>query len=358
MTVSTCRHSPARRLAVWLPALSALALPVTGLAQKLSSAGLREAAAYSRGTGQVALLVWQDGSNRLRETSDRLRQQDGVHDVRSVTKSLWALAALKAVEEGHASLDAPVSRWLPEWSADARGTLTLRQMLSMTSGLEPAASAIYRQGFRDLNRIALATPRTLEPGSAFRYGPSGYECGWETLRRAVSPTGLPLELWYTRQVAEPAGAQAPWLKRDDTGRPFASAGARLRPEDLLHLGTMLARDGKAGPLRRVLTEESIDTAFRGTTANPAYGLGFWLNARAAAPEAAEAFPEDLVDLKPAEVDWTAVCLSRAAPADLAAMLGSSGQRVYISRARRLVVVRLGEGKDFRDADFLGRLFGG
>jgi CubicO group peptidase (beta-lactamase class C family) len=327
-------------------------------AQRLKSERLREAADYSRSTGQVALLVWQGGGQKVREISPQLKRQEGLHDVRSVVKSLWALAALKAAEEGRVSLDGPVAQWLPEWRDDGRGALTLRQMLAMTSGLEPSATAIYREGFRDLNRISLAVPQTLPAGKAFRYGPAGYEAGWEVLRRGLATKGLPLEVWYAEHLARPLGAAPPWLKRDETGRPFASAGARARPEDLQEIGVMLARDGKAGPFGRVLSEASVDAAFQGSPANPAYGLGFWLNRQAAAAEAVEAFPEDLVDLKPAEVDWSRVCLCRAAPADLAAMLGSSGQRVYVSRSMRLVVVRLGEGKAFRDGEFLRHLFGG
>jgi len=39
-----------------------------------------------------------------------------------------------------------------------------------------------------------------------------------------------------------------------------------------------------------------------------------------------------------------------------AMVGSRGQRVYVSPSRKLVIVRLGSQAGFRDPDFLRRFF--
>lgn len=342
-------------VALWL----ALAGGSPVRADRLAADAVRQAAAYSGATGEVALIIWQNGSVRLQRESDWLRSRQGMHDVRSITKSMWAMAMLAAAEQGVVGLDAPVGPWLPEWRDDRRGTLTWRQMMQMISGLEPNAAGIYRQGHRELNRTALATGHGFEPGGTFRYGPSGPEVAWLALQRALAARGQAPEGWFAERVAAPAGAAAPWWRRDEQQRPFASAGARTRPDDLLQLGILLVRDGRGRGLgrRQVLARESIDQALRGSAANPAYGFGFWLNHQAARPDAVEVFIEDLLDRPPGEVDWQRVCLSRRAPPELAAMLGSSGQRVYLVRSRNLVVVRLGEGKDFRDHEFLARLFG-
>jgi hypothetical protein len=39
------------------------------------------------------------------------------------------------------------------------------------------------------------------------------------------------------------------------------------------------------------------------------------------------------------------------------MIGTRGQRVYVVPSRNLVVIRLGEGRGFSDAEFLRCLFG-
>jgi hypothetical protein len=38
------------------------------------------------------------------------------------------------------------------------------------------------------------------------------------------------------------------------------------------------------------------------------------------------------------------------------MVGSRGQRIYVSSSRKLVIVRLGTKAGFRDPDFLRRFF--
>jgi hypothetical protein len=54
--------------------------------------------------------------------------------------------------------------------------------------------------------------------------------------------------------------------------------------------------------------------------------------------------------------WDRLCLSRSAPSDMIAMVGSRGQRVYVSSSKRLIIVRLGSEPGFRDPDFLRRFF--
>lgn len=55
--------------------------------------------------------------------------------------------------------------------------------------------------------------------------------------------------------------------------------------------------------------------------------------------------------------WKNICLSKIAPADLVACIGSYGQRLYVVPSKKLVIVRHGKGGDFKDAPFLKALFG-
>jgi hypothetical protein len=95
---------------------------------------------------------------------------------------------------------------------------------------------------------------------------------------------------------------------------------------------------------------------RGSDANAMYALGFWLNRRAKVG-GHEVEVESAIGKDQAPSFWRDACLSRKAPEDLVAMIGSRGQRVYVVPSRQLVVIRLGTGAGFSDAGFLGRLFG-
>jgi len=112
------------------------------------------------------------------------------------------------------------------------------------------------------------------------------------------------------------------------------------------------RDGLGGflPIFPVANNETLAECFRGSHANPMFGLGFWLNAD---PAASEIAIEENLGLR----RWPHGCISSEAPADLVASVGSQGQRLYVIPSQKLVIVRMGRGHGFEDAAFFERLFG-
>lgn len=112
----------------------------------------------------------------------------------------------------------------------------------------------------------------------------------------------------------------------------------------------IGRSRWSGEARRLLAS--------GTSANRMYALGFWLNRRAALPGAREIAVEGVIGEARDPSFWRDGCLSRAAPDDLVAMVGTRGQRVYVVPSMDLVVIRQGNGAGFSDASFLSALFGG
>jgi CubicO group peptidase (beta-lactamase class C family) len=101
----------------------------------------------------------------------------------STTKSITALAIVQLAEEGKVALDAPVERYLPWFRVadrDAAGAITLRRLLTHTSGLSAATGF---QSFRGSGRQTLEARirglRTVHlahrPGSQFQYSNANFE---------------------------------------------------------------------------------------------------------------------------------------------------------------------------------------
>ena len=71
----------------------------------------------------------------------------------------------------------------------------------------------------------------------------------------------------------------------------------------------------------VVSRRALSQCLRGTKANPAFGMGFWNN-RAAGPGAREFDIEDMLERDWWKQEWHSTCLSREAPTDMIASVGS------------------------------------
>jgi CubicO group peptidase (beta-lactamase class C family) len=313
-------------------------------------AGTDDAARYSAGHGERALLVWQHGRLRM-ERYQTGGSPDKTENVYSITKSLCALGTFTAIGRKVLKLDEPVSLTLTEWRDDPRKRLiTVRDLLNQTSGLSPGFDEIYSTNLLNKEKVALKLPVVSTPGEAFAYGPSHYEALEALMARKLERSPL---AWLDGALFDPLGIKPGGWRRDRLGNPYFSAGAHLSARDLLAAGKFVRREGWNRIFSRV-PASLIRTASTGSSANPMYGLGFWLNRCAPEKDALECDVEEAISSRrPA---WAHSCLSKNAPSDLIAMVGSHGQRVYISSSQDLIIVRLGRGTGFRDPDFLRAFF--
>lgn len=300
--------------------------------------GLTKAAEYSASRGESSLLVWQGG----RTVFERERSPAAPPPrVFSITKSLVSIGVFRDAKTGGLSLGQPASH------EAARG-VALADLLNQTSGLPSAHREFYSQGLKDKAPVLGKLRRG--NGGRFVYGPSHWEVLAEEIRLR---RGSSIEGWIRKFVpgARPE-AVARWT-RDDKGRLFFSTGARMDATDLLPAG----REVLDGMRRAKWPGEVLGLLANGTEANRMYALGFWLNRGAGGTGAREIDVESALGRDQSAEFWREGCLSRSAPADLLAMIGTRGQRVYVVPSRDLVVIRLGDGRGFSDAEFLRRLFG-
>ncbi|WP_019411039.1 EstA family serine hydrolase [Pseudomonas psychrophila] len=103
-------------------------------------------------------------------------------------KPFTAVAALMLVEEGKLELDVPIARYWPEFEQGGKGQVTLRQVMSHTSGV-PALRLPSRTpnmyDWDEMVEIMAAEPLWWQPGTDLGYGATTY--GWiigELIRRA------------------------------------------------------------------------------------------------------------------------------------------------------------------------------
>lgn len=185
------------------------------------------AIAENRIVGGVVVVV-RDGKvvyHRAAGFADREAKrpmtEDSVFRFASVTKPIVAATALALVEQRKLDLDDPVSRWIPDFTpklaSGERAAITVRQLLTHTSGLgyalfEREGGPYHRANVSDgldqpglsfdENRRRLVTvPLLAAPGKAFHYGLSTDVLGEVVARAAKSSLPEAVARYVTTPLA-------------------------------------------------------------------------------------------------------------------------------------------------------------
>lgn len=136
---------------------------------------------------------------------------DTLFDVASLTKAVvTSVIAMREVGAGRLRLDRRVAELLPEFEGAERAHVTVRELLSHSSGL-PAHRPFWRQaadapsGRRAISLLAAREPLEYVPGTRAVYSDLGFILlGWLLERR----TGERLDALARRQIIAPLGLTA------------------------------------------------------------------------------------------------------------------------------------------------------
>ncbi len=132
--------------------------------------------------------------------------EDTIFDLASLTKVLaTAPAVMQLYEQGRFRLNDPVAEYLPEFAANGKQDITIRQLLTHYSGLPPDVSLEdpWLGKEEGLRRAFTATPVTA-PGVQFRYS----DINFIVLGALVEKlSGLTLDEYQRRYLAEPLGVE-------------------------------------------------------------------------------------------------------------------------------------------------------
>ena len=177
---------------------------------------------YADAQGSFALIVLRDGKLVHERYATGFTAASRFSPA-SMHKTVMALALGTA----RLPLDARVDRWLTEWRGDPRGGTTLRQLLTMSSGLDappfsqdPASLSAQMMFGPDIVKAALSLPLGGAPGTTFSYANGNSQLAGAILERA---TGKRYAALLSSRIWQPIGASdaTVWLDR-----PGGSPGPR------------------------------------------------------------------------------------------------------------------------------------
>lgn len=232
-------------------------------------------AAVDYGTTQLsfAVRVYRHG---CLVQSDRLAalNQNSQFESWSMAKSVTSMIFGRAMALGLISPDDPVGSLFPEADAE-HGKITMRDLLTQTSGLHWVGARDYDIAMPDRIRDALTTPISHPSGTWWEYGQSGPALLAEAVQRAV---GEDFQAFAQRELFGPIGITAGSWKwtRDSKGHTGGFFGVQMRPDDYARLGDLLRRGG-VWRGKRLLPKSYMRQALHPIATNGCYGWLIWNN---------------------------------------------------------------------------------
>ncbi|MFF6869738.1 serine hydrolase [Streptomyces sp. NPDC007910] len=236
---------------------------------------------------------------------------DTVFDLASVSKLFTSILAVQQIERGALDLEARVAAYLPEFGGGGKGDVTVRQLLTHTSGFR-SWIPLYREPTREGKLRLLWEERLANPpGSAYLYSDLNL-ISLQLVLEEITGRGLdvllhdeitaPLGMRRTRfnpppswrpDIAATEDARPPWSGLDRgmvwgevhdenayaLGGVAGHAGVFSRAWDLAVLARALLNGGAYGPAR-ILSPASVElmfTDFNTDFPGDAHGLGFELH---------------------------------------------------------------------------------
>jgi uncharacterized protein YbbC (DUF1343 family)/CubicO group peptidase (beta-lactamase class C family) len=170
-------------------------------------------------------VVYQKAiGNRAVEPAVEPMTADTIFDVASVTKVVaTTTSVMQLMEEGRIRLTDRVSSFIPGFERHNKTDITIRHLLTHTSGLRPDLDlADAWSGYDKGIELAIDEVPTSAPGERFVYSDINFLLLGEIVRRV---SGMPLDQYAAQNIFTPLGMK-------DTGfRPAASLVPRIAPTE-------------------------------------------------------------------------------------------------------------------------------
>jgi len=346
---------------IWYKIKDALPLATPNVTWKTAtpeSAGidgekLQTLSAQLAGKGTHAFIVVR-GNKIVHEYYGPNQQADKPHFIAAMGKLVTASMAVSLnIADHRMSLDEPLRDYIPAWNSNLQKyPITVRHILTHSSGIENVSFTKEHEGWKQVylknpeRRFELVVndiPVSFKPGSRYEYSGVGfyslaYALGKsladapetnvrQLLRhRLMTPLGIPSHDWsisYNESYAI-----------DGMQLYAIGSGGSYTPRALARIGQLLLNGGRwndrqlipASIVQSVLSFGASPPHHSPQEANPAAGLGLWLNC---------------------DGYWPSL------PADAAVAAGGGHQILLIIPSLDLVAVRLGKplGEDRWEGDY-------
>jgi uncharacterized protein YbbC (DUF1343 family)/CubicO group peptidase (beta-lactamase class C family) len=184
--------------------------------------------------GHAGRIVYRRAfGNRMLVPRTLPMRVDTIFDLASLTKVVATTTAImQLVEQGRIRLEDAVTQYWPEFGANGKEEITVRELMTHYSGLRGDLDLKPEwSGYGTAMTLIAGESPIAPPGTRFIYSDINYETLGELVRRV---SDQPLDVYCARHIFKPLGM------RDTMFRPPAPLRSRIAPTQYVH--------GTSGPL--------------------------------------------------------------------------------------------------------------
>jgi CubicO group peptidase (beta-lactamase class C family) len=226
----------------------------------------------------------------------------------STSKSLSSMATGLAIADGKLALDHTVGKYLPDASPVEKRSVTVKQLLSMTSGVHNDPGIGQRE---DLFSYSTGTAAMdFKPGEKWDYNNTGLSLLSPVFKKA---TDRQIDDYLNERVFKPIGIRRDdwtWERREGLALPYS--GCHMTGRSLARIGLMVLHKGKWNDKQIVPAGWLAESIAPSQDLNKSYGYLWWNNTTNKWPDV---------------------------PADAYAALGRWDNNIFVVPSLDLVVIR-------------------
>lgn len=165
-----------------------------------------------------------------------------------------------------------VCKYLPEWQDGCTHQVTIKHLLTMSSGLnKKGASGILSKG--DMNAYALKLKLDTLPNIRFSYSNESVHLLGLIIQRA---TGKKAEDVFYSYLFNPLKITKTSLAKDSSGNDIVFGGCRTTTEAALKIGLLMLNNGKYNG-KQIVSKEWVQQSTSSSTLAPYYGYLWWID---------------------------------------------------------------------------------
>lgn len=246
----------------------------TTFGQNINKNKLEALLIKAENTNSEAVIIYKD-NKLIAEKYFGIGQPDAKIESMSCTKSIVGLAvACMLTDQLIETLDTPIAKYYPEWMQGQKQFITIRHLVSMTSGMQnnPNASVeIYPSA--DFVQLALAAELSKKPGELWEYNNKSLNLMAGVIQKI---TGKRMDEYIGERLFKNLQITDYSWTLDQKGNPHVMSGCQIMPKDLAKLGLLLANKGTYNN-NLIISQEHINEVVQPCAQYQGYGILWWVD---------------------------------------------------------------------------------